>query len=96
MKNKSDFKPEIKNNYDDFILNKKDYFTFKSGFIPEDQIIWKLPCSKSHFIRWLFISAQLDAETIIKTPSKVSNDIMSCANVLEKLGVSILKIRRVG
>ncbi|MBJ99626.1 MAG: hypothetical protein CMB48_01265 [Euryarchaeota archaeon] len=72
--------------------NFDEVFHFKRiKKIINKNIIWRLPCSKSHFIRWLFISAQTSEETKIIFTSKIGKDILSCANVLEKLGVEIKK-----
>jgi len=91
MQQKSKSEAKIVDDYEDFISHKKDFFTFSSEFKPPDQIIWELPCSKSHFIRWLFIAAQSENDTVIKTPCRIGDDITSCANVLEVLGVNIQK-----
>ena len=77
--------------YEVFMSKKRDNFHFKSANSLNKEIIWNLPSSKSHFIRWLFIAAQSEKKTMIKIPSSIGNDIYSCANVLEKLGVKIIK-----
>ena len=58
---------------------------------PPKKVYWALPASKSHFIRWLFLSAQTPDETLIKINHEIGEDILSCAKVLEKLGVKIIK-----
>jgi len=76
---------------EDFNRSGNEFFEIKKNKAMSQKIFWKLPCSKSHFIRWLFISSQTRVETKIKFSSKIGNDILSCANVLEKLGVKIQK-----
>ena len=83
-------KTELSELHDD--SNIADVFHFKRiKKITNKKIIWRLPCSKSHFIRWLFISAQTSKKTKIIFTSKIGKDVLSCANVLEKLGVKIKK-----
>ena len=91
MEQNSSNNPLNLRDYEDFISKKRDNFLFKSVNLLNKEIIWNLPSSKSHFIRWLFIAAQSEKKTIIKTPISIGNDIFSCANVLEKLGVKIIK-----
>ena len=91
MANNSSSKSNFANFFQDFNSPVNKYFEFGKNVEFSDKINWKLPCSKSHFIRWLFISAQRDTETKIKFTSKIGNDILTCANVLEKLGVKIIK-----
>ena len=91
MGNNSSSKSDFTNFFQDFNSPKNKYFEFRKNADFSDKINWKLPCSKSHFIRWLFISAQINIETKINFTSKIGNDILTCANVLEKLGVKIIK-----
>ena len=91
MGNNPSSKSNFTNFFQDFNGPRNKYFEFRKNLDFSDKINWKLPCSKSHFIRWLFISAQRNIETKINFTSKIGNDILTCANVLEKLGVKIIK-----
>lgn len=91
MANNSNSNSNFTNFFQDFNSPVNKYFKFGKNVEFSDKIYWKLPCSKSHFIRWLFISSQRDTETKIKFSSKIGNDILTCAKVLEKLGVKIIK-----
>ncbi|CAI8255914.1 MAG: 3-phosphoshikimate 1-carboxyvinyltransferase [Methanobacteriota archaeon] len=91
MEKNTSYNPSNLRIYEDLMSNRGDFFTFKSNNSFSEKIIWNLPSSKSHFIRWLFIAAQSEKKTIIRTPNSIGNDILSCANVLEKLGVRIIK-----
>ena len=68
-----------------------DKLTFTPNKKISEKVFWTLPASKSHFIRWLFVSAQTPTETYIGVKGKIGTDILSCARVLEKLGVRIKK-----
>ena len=91
MGNNPSSKSNFTNFFQDFNSSRNKYFEFRKIVDFSDKINWKLPCSKSHFIRWLFISAQRNIETKINFTSEIGNDILTCANVLEKLGVKIIK-----
>ena len=60
-----------------FYENKHEILTIKPKNDFKNQMNWKLPCSKSHFIRWLLLAAQSNEKTIIKAPSDIGNDILS-------------------
>ena len=81
----------LESSFSNYYENKNEILTIKSKNKLKNQINWKLPCSKSHFIRWLLLAAQSNEKTIIKVPSDIGNDILSCAKVLEKLGIKINK-----
>ena len=91
MEQNSNFETKIVDEYEDFISDKKGIIRIKKLEKAPDQFIWELPSSKSHFIRWLFIAAQSSKKTIIKITGNIGNDILTCANVLEKLGIKIQK-----
>ena len=71
--------------------NSPEYYRIKPLEELTKNLDWELPCSKSHFIRWLLLAAQSDKKSIFKTPSAIGNDIFSCVRVLEKLGIKIEK-----
>ncbi len=77
--------------FSNYSENQNEILTIKSKNNLINQINWRLPCSKSHFIRWLLLAAQSNEKTIIKAPSDIGNDVLSCARVLEKLGIEINK-----
>ena len=52
-------------------------------------IEWSLPPSKSHMIRWLALAAQAEGETALSFNGSVGDDILSMADCLQNMGVSI-------
>ena len=52
-------------------------------------IEWSLPPSKSHMIRWLALAAQAEGETALNFTGSLGEDILSMADCLQDMGVSI-------
>ena len=52
-------------------------------------IEWSLPPSKSHMIRWLALAAQAEGDTALSFNGSVGDDILSMADCLQNMGVSI-------
>ena len=90
MKTKSGSK-HVKSNSLEISEGNFEKLKFESIKKTQEKIFWTLPSSKSHFIRWLFLSAQTPTETLIGIKQSVGKDILSSADVLEKLGVKIKK-----
>ena len=55
----------------------------------EGAIEWSLPPSKSHMIRWLALAAQAEGETALNFTGSLGEDILSMADCLQDMGVSI-------
>ena len=56
-----------------------------------EQVRWKLPPSKSHMIRWLALAARSNGLTDLHFKGSVGEDVVSMANCLESMGVTIEK-----
>ena len=52
-----------------------------------ESIVWSLPPSKSHAIRWLILAAQSEDETLIEGLEHAGQDIVSMRRCLAQMGV---------
>ena len=52
-----------------------------------ESMIWSLPPSKSHAIRWLILAAQSEDDTLIEGLEHAGQDIVSMRRCLAQMGV---------
>jgi 3-phosphoshikimate 1-carboxyvinyltransferase len=61
-----------------------------------EQLLWRLPASKSHAIRWLALAAQSEQEVVIHNLGHAGQDILSMRRCLTQLGVRITDLNHRG
>ena len=61
-----------------------------------ERILWNLPSSKSHAIRWLALAAQSNQDVVLQNLEHAGQDIVSMRRCLSRMGVKITDLNADG